>query len=111
MSGNALGGIIRQAMALNQSVQVPQWPRQSVPYEAVTNIHHEVFDLTHEELRAAWLTRYGNGWVSTVEMTTTEDRPYFEYVYTRLKAFSDLETYTVLDEKTHTYSQVTRIKR
>ena len=64
---------------------------------------HPVFELTVEQLRAAWMLTYGSRWVCLDE-TTQDD--YMEKVMMRLKALGELEVHNVVDQ----YAPMARIK-
>jgi hypothetical protein len=64
---------------------------------------HPAFELTVEQLRAAWMLTYGNRWVSMDEASCDD---YMEKVSMRLKALGELEVHNVIDQ----YAPMARIK-
>lgn len=64
---------------------------------------HPAFELTVEQLRAAWMLAYGTRWVS---MEKPMDDDYLNVVAHRLLAFGEVETHNVIDQ----YTPMGRIK-
>jgi hypothetical protein len=64
---------------------------------------HPAFELTVEQLRAAWMLAYGTRWVSMEEPMNDD---YLNVVTHRLIAFGELETHDVIDQ----YTPMGRIK-
>lgn len=64
---------------------------------------HPAFELTVEQLRAAWMLAYGTRWVS---MEKPMDDDYLNVVTHRLLAFGEVETHNVIDQ----YTPMGRIK-
>ena len=64
---------------------------------------HPAFELTVEQLRAAWMLAYGTRWVSMEEPMNDD---YLNVVAHRLISFGDLETHDVIDQ----YTPMGRIK-
>lgn len=64
---------------------------------------HPAFELTVEQLRAAWMLAYGNRWVSLDDATQDD---YMEKVTLRLKALGELEVHNIVDQ----YAPMARIK-
>lgn len=64
---------------------------------------HPAFELTVEQLRAAWILAYGTRWVS---MEKPMDDDYLNVVAHRLLAFGEVETHNVIDQ----YTPMGRIK-
>ena len=58
---------------------------------------HPAFELTVEQLRAAWMLSYGTRWVS---MDKPMNDDYLNVVAHRLMAFGELETHNVIDQNT-----------
>jgi hypothetical protein len=58
---------------------------------------HPAFELTVEQLRAAWMLSYGTRWVS---MDKPMNDDYLNVVAHRLMAFGELETHHVIDQNT-----------
>ena len=58
---------------------------------------HPAFELTVEQLRAAWMLSYGTRWVS---MDKPMNDDYLNVVAYRLMAFGELETHNVIDQNT-----------
>jgi len=58
---------------------------------------HPAFELTVEQLRAAWMLSYGTRWVS---MDKPMNDDYLNVVTHRLMAFGELETHNVIDQNT-----------
>lgn len=58
---------------------------------------HPAFELTVEQLRAAWMLSYGTRWVS---MDKPMNDDYLSVVAHRLMAFGELETHNVIDQNT-----------
>lgn len=64
---------------------------------------HPAFELTVEQLRAAWMLTYGNRWVSMDEVSSDD---YMEKVSMRLRSLGELEVHNVIDQ----YAPMARIK-
>ena len=64
---------------------------------------HPAFELTVEQLRAAWMLAYGTRWVSMEEPMNDD---YLNVVTHRLISFGELETHDVIDQ----YTPMGRIK-
>jgi hypothetical protein len=64
---------------------------------------HPAFELTVEQLRAAWMLTYGNRWVGLDEATSDD---YMEKVAMRLRSLGELEVHNVIDQ----YAPMARIK-
>ena len=64
---------------------------------------HPAFELTVEQLRAAWMLAYGTRWVSMEEPMNDD---YLNVVTHRLISFGELETHDVTDQ----YTPMGRIK-
>ena len=64
---------------------------------------HPAFELTVEQLRAAWMLTYGNRWVSMDEASCDD---YMEKVSMRLRSLGELEVHNVIDQ----YAPMARIK-
>jgi len=58
---------------------------------------HPAFELTVEQLRAAWILAYGTRWVS-MEKPMEDD--YMNVVAHRLMAFGEIETHNLVDQWT-----------
>jgi hypothetical protein len=58
---------------------------------------HPAFELTVEQLRAAWIITYGTRWVSMEEPMNDD---YLNVVTHRLISFGELETHNVIDQNT-----------
>lgn len=81
----------------------------SYPYLRPTDLKretlesHPAFELTVEQLRAAWMLAYGNRWVSMDEASSDD---YMEKVSMRLRSLGELEVHNVIDQ----YAPMARIK-
>lgn len=64
---------------------------------------HPVFELTVEQLRAAWMIEYGSRWVSLNDVCADE---YMDKVHFRLRSLGELEVHNVIDQ----YAPMARIK-
>ena len=64
---------------------------------------HPVYELTVEQLRAAWMLTHGTRWVS---LGDSEPDDYMDNVALRLKALGELEVHNVTDQ----YAPMARIK-
>lgn len=64
---------------------------------------HPAFELTVEQLRAAWMLAYGTRWIS---METPLEDDYLNVVAQRLVALGEVETHNVIDQ----YAPMARIK-
>ena len=73
--------------------------KQTYPPQArlrITDLEeHPAFELTVEQLRAAWMLAYGTRWVS---MEKPMDDDYLNVVAHRLLAFGEVETHNVIDQ-------------
>lgn len=84
-------------------------PSSSHPYPRHSDLKremlesHPAFELTVEQLRAAWMLSYGNRWVSLDEASCDD---YMEKVSMRLKSLGELEVHNVIDQ----YAPMARIK-
>jgi hypothetical protein len=58
---------------------------------------HPAFELTVEQLRAAWIITYGTRWVSMEEPMNDD---YLNVVTHRLISFGELETHQIIDQNT-----------
>jgi hypothetical protein len=95
--GNNTSATIRNITAVKQSYP-PIVRLRSTDLE-----EHPAFELTVEQLRAAWMLAYGTRWVS---MEKPMDDDYLNVVAHRLLAFGEVETHNVIDQ----YTPMGRIK-
>lgn len=95
--GNNTSATIRNITAVQQSYP-PIVRLRSTDLE-----EHPAFELTVEQLRAAWMLAYGTRWVS---MEKPMDDDYLNVVAHRLLAFGEVETHNVIDQ----YTPMGRIK-
>ena len=85
------------------SPRLPQgYPRQ-VNLRSTDLDKHPAFELTVEQLRAAWMLAYGTRWIS---METPLEDDYLNVVAQRLVALGEVETHNVIDQ----YAPMARIK-
>jgi len=85
------------------SKTLPQsYPRQ-VNLRSTDLDKHPAFELTVEQLRAAWMLSYGTRWIS---METPLEDDYLNVVAQRLVALGEVETHNVIDQ----YAPMARIK-
>ena len=78
------------------------YPRQ-VNLKSTDLGKHPAFELTVEQLRAAWMLSYGTRWIS---METPLEDDYLNVVAQRLVALGEVETHNVVDQ----YAPMARIK-
>ena len=78
------------------------YPRQ-VNLRSTDLDKHPAFELTVEQLRAAWMLAYGTRWIS---METPLEDDYLNVVAQRLVALGEVETHNVIDQ----YAPMARIK-
>lgn len=90
------------ATAIGRTASNPGWPRP-VNLKKEMLEAHPAFELTVEQLRAAWMLAYGSRWV---DMNQIYDDDYMEKVATRLRVLGELEVHNVIDQ----YSPMARIK-
>ena len=88
--------------SVRHSSSNPGWPRP-VDLKKEMLETHPVFELTVEQLRAAWMLTYGSRWMDMSEIYADD---YMDKVATRLKALGELEVHGVIDQ----YSPMARIK-
>ena len=87
-TGNSTSATIRNLM--------PNYPPM-VRLRITDLEEHPAFELTVEQLRAAWMLSYGTRWVS---MDKPMNDDYLNVVAHRLMAFGELETHNVIDQNT-----------
>jgi hypothetical protein len=75
---------------LKQTTYPPQARLRKIDLE-----EHPAFELTVEQLRAAWILAYGTRWVS---MEKPMDDDYMNVVTHRLMAFGEIETHNLVDQ-------------
>jgi hypothetical protein len=75
---------------LKQTTYPPQVRLRKIDLE-----EHPAFELTVEQLRAAWILAYGTRWVS---MEKPMDDDYLNVVAHRLIAFGEIETHNLVDQ-------------
>jgi hypothetical protein len=90
---------------LRASASNPGWGSYPRPIDLKREMleTHPAFELTVEQLRAAWMLTYGNRWVSMDEASSDD---YMEKVSMRLRSLGELEVHNVIDQ----YAPMARIK-
>lgn len=88
--------------SVRHSSSNPGWPRP-IDLKKEMLETHPVFELTVEQLRAAWMLTYGSRWMDMSEIYADD---YMDKVAARLKVLGELEVHNVIDQ----YSPMARIK-
>jgi len=90
LGNNATVANILRNPTLKQTTYPPKARLRKIDLE-----EHPAFELTVEQLRAAWILAYGTRWVS---MEKPMDDDYLNVVAHRLIAFGEIETHNLTDQ-------------